>query len=385
MEWTGRFGFSSDGYYLYGYQPDTLKYSKDQLLQRFQTFDGQLGLRNMTWTTYGIGYHPTAHVSVFGDNHSPQATEANTVVDLPLEKKIGDHFLFNLGVTANLTNYRRQNLPAVENNLYYISPSLLFRNANLYIQAGVNPAWDNKSFTLLPDFMAQVSTNDQRFTFLAGWLGYYDKGSYQRFESINPWLAQPNLLLNTEVIERYAGFKGSLDDHFSYAAKVSLLDYYNMPLFVNDSIDGKTFLIRYEPDLKDIQLHGELSYILGEQFSAIAGLTINQYGNLRNNAAAFGLVPLEFKTALRWEVLNDLWIKSDLLAFSGAPWRGNDAKSYLGDGAFDLNAGIEFRIFRQLNLWLQLNNLFNDKYQRWHQYDSYGFNFLLGVIFSFRE
>jgi hypothetical protein len=385
LEWNGKLGFSSDGYYLYGYRPDTLKFPKDALLQRFETFSGEFGLRNTQPTEYGLLYHPTLKVSVFSDNHDPLASEANTVLDLPLQKRISDNFSFDLGFTANLTNYRRESIPSIENNLYYVSPALRFKNTNVFIQADATPSWDNKQFYLLPDFLAEVSTNDQRFTLQFGWIGYYDKGSYERFESINPWLAQPGVLLNTRVTERYAGFKGSLTNHISYSVKIGLNDYVNMPLFVNDSVDGKTFVIRYEPDLQAFQMHGEIAYTQGEEFSLSASLNINQYGHLLFDPKAFGLLPLEFKTSIRWKILKDLWVRSDLWAFSGAPWRGNDGKAYQGDGGFDLNAGIEFRILRQLNLWLQMNNLLNDQYERWHQYESYGFNLLGGVVFAFGQ
>ena len=56
-----------------------------------------------------------------------------------------------------------------------------------------------------------------------------------------------------------------------------------------------------------------------------------------------------------------------------------------GIAGVDLNAGVEFRITRQLNLWFQMNNLFNDKYERWHQYQVYGFNLLGGIVFSFGQ
>jgi len=387
LEWDGRLGFRSDGYYLYGYRPDTLKFDKSDLQQRFQTFSGKLGLRNSIPTEFGLTYNPSLTVSVFSDNHSPKATETNTVLRLPLQKSIGKTFAFNLGFTADLTHYSLNNnsVSSVQNNLYYVSPALIYKTPDLTLQAELTPSWDRKAFNLLPNFLADISTKDKRLSFQAGWIGYYDKGSYQRFASINPWLAQPNALLNTRVQELYGGIKGSLSNHVTYSVKAGLAEYWNMPLFVNDSTDGKTFLIRYESNLQAFNMHGEIGYTVGEQFNATAGLTINQYARLQNELKAWGLLPLEFTTAMRWQLLKDLWIKADLWAFQGAPFRAEDGSAHYGGGGFDMDAGIEFRITRQLNLWLQMNNLLNDKYERWNQYQSYGFNILGGIVFSFAQ
>lgn len=378
LEWDGKLGFKSDGYYLYGFRPDTLKFNKSDLLQRFQTIEGRLGLRNSVPTEFGLTYNPNIQVYAFSDNHSPKGSETNTVLNLPLRKTIGKNFAFDLGFTADLTYYNKAN------NLYYVSPALSYKSPNLYLKAEVTPSWDQKTFHLLPNFLADISTTDQRFTFQLGWIGYYEKGSYMRFASINPWIAQPNdSLLNTRVQEFYGGFKGSLNNHFSYFAKVGLAEYWNIPLFVNDTADGKTFLIRYD-HLQALKMHGEITYTQGEQFNATAGFTINQYGNIRNNARAWGLLPVEFTTTLRWQILRDLWIKGDLWAFGGAPYLAKDGGIHNNPaGGLDLNAGIEFRITKQLNLWLQMDNIFNNKYERWHQYQVYGFNILGGIIFSF--
>jgi hypothetical protein len=386
LEWTGSIGFKNDDYYLYGYKPDSLKIPADSLRQQFQTYEGRISFRNIEPTEFGLTYHPDLKASVFTDNHNPKASETNTILNLPLEKAIGKTFAFDLGFTANLTNYRPPSGPNLQNNLYYVSPAFLVKTANLFLQASVVPSWDNKAFTLLPNFMADISTSDQRFGIQLGWIGYYDKGSYQRFESINPWLAQPTLLLNTRMQERYAGFKGSLDNHFSYSAKVGFLQYKNMPLFVNDTLHGgNQFAIRYETSMEALQLHGELSYIQGDVFSATASLNVNQYTKLKTEAKAWGLLPFEFNTSLKWQAFKDFWAKVDLFAFDGAQYRATNGESFKGDGAFDLNAGVEFRITRQLNLWVQLNNLLNDKYERWHQYPVYGFNLLGGIVFSFGQ
>ncbi|HEX4849894.1 MAG TPA: hypothetical protein VFV08_03760, partial [Puia sp.] len=384
LEWNGKLGFKNEGYYLYGFQPDTLKYDKNSLRQRFQTFDGKIGLRNMIPTEFGLTYNPSLQVAVFSDNHSPKASEANTVLNLPLQKSFGKQFAFGLGFTANLTNYRLNESSTMNNNYYLVSPALTYRNDNLNLHLEATPSWDNKNFHLLPNFMADLTTNDQKFTLQLGWIGYYEKGSYQRFASINPWLAQPTALLTTRVQEFYAGFKGSLNNHFSYSAKVGFAEFWNMPLFVNDSTDGKTFVIRND-HLQDFKMHGEITYTQSEQFNVTAGLMINQYLNIKNEQKAWGLLPLEFTTTLRWQLIKDLWLKGDLWAFNGAPYLGKDGSSHVGDNGFDLNAGIEYRITRQLNLWFQMNNILNNKYERWHQYPVYGFNILGGVIFSFAQ
>jgi hypothetical protein len=188
------------------------------------------------------------------------------------------------------------------------------------------------------------------------------------------------------VQELYGGIKGSVGDHFSYAAKVGYIQYNNMPLFVNDSINGgKDFQIRYANSMGDVQLHGELSYLQGEQFNVTAGVNINRYRDIQGQAEAWGLLPFEFKAALKWEAFKDFWAKVDLYTFDGAQYRAPNGVAFKGGTGTDMNAGVEFRILRQLNLWFQMNNIFNDKYERWHQYQVYGFNVLGGIVFSFGQ
>jgi hypothetical protein len=386
LEWNGGVGYKYEGYYLYGFQPDTLKYTSSQLSQNFQTVDAHISLRNTVPTEFGLLYHPNFKVSYFTDNHSNKGTEANTVLNLPLEKQIGKEFAFDLGFTADLTHY---NLPTGKssgqnNNIYTVNPGFLVKTSNLFLQAAVTPSWDNKQFWLLPNFLADISTNDQRFTIQLGWIGYYDKGSYQRFESINPWLARPDSLQNTRMQERYAGIKGSISNHFSYAAKVGFIEYKNMPLFVNDSINGgKDFLIRYESSMEALQFHGEVSYLQGDDFVVTASINANQYHHQESQAKPWGLLPVEFNTHLKWQAFKDFWAKLDLYTFQGAEYLAQNGSAHRGDRGTDMNAGVEFRVLRNLNLWFQMNNIFSDKYQRWNQYQVYGFNVLGGIVFTF--
>jgi hypothetical protein len=382
LEWDGALGFRADGYYLYGFKPDTLKFVKSQLQQQFFTFDGRLGLRNTAPTAYGLTYNPNIKIATFGENSSPRISEADMVLNLPLEKTVGEHFAIDLGFTADITNYTNGNASTINNNLFYVSPAVIYHSDNIALHLEMTPSWDQSDFHLLPNFRAEYTTDDKRFTLFASLDGYYDKGSFKRFAGINPWLWAPANLLNTRVNEFFGGFKGSLSDHISYLAKAGFSQSHNMALFVNDSLDGKNFRVVYEERLDAFSAHGEISYIQGEVFNITAGLTLTNY-KTSSQYRAWGLLPLEFTTTMRWQILKDLWLKADLWAFEGAYWRYLDTQVSSGGGGFDVNAGLEFRIAKQLNLWLQMNNLFNDKYQRWNQYSVYGFNILGGVIFSF--
>ncbi len=382
LEWDGALGFRGEGYYLYGFQPDTLKFAKSQLQQQFLTFDGRIGVRNTVPTVYGLTYHPNVKIAAFGENSDPRSSEMDMVLNVPVEKILNEHFAIDLGFTADVTNYKNGNAATINNNLFLVSPAVVYHSDNIALHIEMTPSWDQSNFHLLPNFRADYTTDNKRFTLFASLDGYYDKGSFKRFAGINPWLWGPTKLLNTRVTEFFGGFKGSLSDHISYLAKAGFSESRNMPLFLNDSLDGKNFQVVYEDKLDAFSVHGEISYIQGEDFNITVALKLNNY-KTSSQYRAWGLLPLEFTTTMRWQIMKDLWLKADLWAFQGAQWRYLNQSVGNGAGGFDLNAGVEFRITRQLNLWLQMNDLFNDKYQRWNQYSVYGFNILGGVIFTF--
>jgi len=379
-EWSGKLFYNTSTQYQYGYQPDTLKFTKDDLKQQFTTFGGKVGVRNKKENDAGISYSPSIGLTLFNDNRDGK--ESNFIIDAPLSKSFGKIYAFNLGLTADVTSYKSDS-GTVNNNLYYITPSVQFNTPNFKLIAGIKPAWDNGVFSMLPNVTAEAKIKDEKLILLAGWVGYFNKNTYQSLAGINPWLAQPHSFLNTRITEQYAGFKGSAGDHFTYNAKVSYLQFSNQPFFVNDTVTGKSFTVVNESQMKDIRLHGEVGYTVQEKFSVLAGASFNQYSNLQDNQKAWGMLPLEINGSLRWEVLKDVLIKSDVFFWDGPQYRSKQLTAQKLDPAFDVNAGIEFKIVKQLNFWAQFNNLLNNHYERWHQYQALGFNVLLGVVYSF--
>jgi len=386
LQWDAGLGMKRDRTYKYGYLPATLVFPTDSLKQSFQTISGRIAFHNINKTEFGLTYAPEIKIDVFSDNL--KNSESNTIVNAPLQKTIGKEFAVNLGITFDLTRFSPENKTAVNNTMYYISPSVLYKTSQINAQVGIRPSWDNGKFKMFPNILADISTTDKRFTFQAGWTGYIRKTTYQYLAGQNPWLWLPGTLRNTWIEERFAGFKGTAGDHFSYAAKVGFNKLNNQPLFINDTSaagDGKSFNVVYEDKMNVVNFSGEFGYNAGEKFSMITGLIFNQFSGFQSQAKAWGMIPLELKTNLRLQIIKDLWLKTDLFAWSGSKYLKKDNTPGKLDGAFDLNAGLEFKITKNINLWTQFNNLFNKEYQRWNQYPVYGFNFVGGVVFSFDQ
>ncbi len=386
LEWNAGLGMNSFKTYKYGYVPETLTFDDDSLLQKFQTFSGEVSLRNINLTEFGLSYQPKITIDVFSDNH--KNSESNTVIDFPLQKTIGEGFSAGLGLTFDLTRFSPNNKTAINNTMYYFSPSVFFKRSAVNIQAGFRPTWDNGEFKLFPNILAEFGSGDDRFTFQAGWTGYVRKTNYQYLANYNPWIWVPASFNNTWIEERFAGFKGSVGDHFTYNAKVGFNKLNNQPLFFNDTSaagDGKSFVVVNEPEISVLHFGGELGYNVQEKFSLVTGLTLNQFSKFKEQEKAWGLIPLELKAAMRIQVLKDLWVTSDLFAWQGAFYMEKDGSAERLKGAIDLNAGIEFKVLPNLSLWTQFNNVLNKEYQRWNQYPVYGFNFAGGIVFSFNQ
>lgn len=382
LEWSGRIGGEQEKYNKYGFEPKDLTFPEDSLAVKYSTVRGRISMRNINRTSLGISYAPALKVDVFNDGLSN--SESNTNLLVPFQKTLGTDFAVNVTAEANLSTYKPEEKKTVTNNYFSVAPSVVYKTENLSINAGIKPSWDGGDFKMFPNVMAEFGTPDTRFSIQAGWIGYLRNSGFQYLANYNPYIWAPETVYNTRIEERYVGFKGSAGDHITFSAKAGFNKWNNVPLFVNDTASGKSFAVVRESQLKVFHIGSEIELTFGEKFSLLSSFTFNQYNTLHDNAKAWGLIPLEFKTALRLQVLKDLYVKSDLYAFDGPRFLDKTGSGNM-KGAMDLNAGLEFGIVKNIKLWAQFNNIFNTTYQRWHQYPVYPFSFIGGVVFSFDQ
>ncbi|MCW3089303.1 MAG: hypothetical protein JWP81_372 [Ferruginibacter sp.] len=381
----GSVGIKQQDYYLYGYDHLLHNYSKADILQRFQDVSIKGGFRNKDKNETGINYNPNAEISVF--SNQDKLTESSLLLEVPVEKTFGGAFSVKVAAKADITSYTSKNLPVevkLNNNIFQLSPELIYAAPFLTIHGGISPAWDNGKLSVLPNIYGEFQVKDKPFLVQAGFVGRFIKNSYRNLSVINPYLETFSSQLNTKETELYGGIKTSVGKHFNFTAKAGLIRYNNLPFYINDTAnDNKAFIISNESELTDLRIHADMSFISQDKFTITGGLTFNGYTGMKDNDKAWGTIPLEISASMRWWAFKQVMLKSDFRAFTGGPYLLKDNVHKTLSGAADLSAGIEFAINKKFSAWLDVNNIFNNKYERWHNYQVYGMNVLGGVVFKF--
>ena len=383
-EISGSLGFGQQDFYLYGYDHLVNNFNKADVLQRFQQINLSAAIKNKLETETGINYKPAIDVNIF--NSPGRLAENSLLLAVPLSKTFDETFSVKLAVSANITSYSSKNLDSnvkFNNNVYQLAPELVYAKPAFNIHAGVSPTWDNGKLHVLPNIYGEFKIADKIFLIQAGLVGTITKNTYQHLVTINPWLQTVSQQQNTKETELYGGLKATVGKHFSFSAKASWITFNNMPFFINDTALGNTFVISNDRRVNDFRLHGDISFISQDKFTVIGGLTFNGYNGMKDNERAWGTIPVEISGSLRWWAFKQVLLKSDFWAFSSSPYLlKNNSQNTLGGGA-DLSIGAELAVTKKISVWLDVNNLFNNKYQRWKNYPVYGLNVLGGAIIRF--
>ena len=373
-------------YFLYGYDHNVYDYKKSEVKQYLQDITIRAGIRNTKVTDYRISYNPNVEFNVF--SNIGKLNETTFIIDAPVEKKIGESFSIKLAARADLTNYFTKGVIPdnynFNNTVVQVSPAVVYNSGRVKVHAGIKPTWSNSKFEFLPDVYAEVQLKEKIFMIQAGWIGKYNKNTYRNLSAINPYLATLISQTNTKETEFYGGIKASLGNHFNFSAKAGLVRYNDLPFFINDTAtDGKAFVLGFEPTVNNFRVHGDLSYIVQNKFTATAAVTFNGYTGMNVNARAWNTVPVEINGSVRWWLSKQALIKADFYMFGGGNYLEKGNIGYNFKPGADLGIGAEFRINKKFTAWMDVNNILNNKYERWHRYEVYGLNLLGGIRFDF--
>lgn len=379
----GSAGVNARQYNQYGYDHALHSYPKDSVRRKYQDFTVSAGLRNTAVNPLHINYDPNVQAHIFSREN--KVTESTLILEAPAEKKFGESVSLKVAAKADITNFTNKTTSintSISNNLFQVAPELIYTSDVFTFHGGATPSWDNGKLSVLPNVYGEAKLQDKILKVQLGWVGRFIKNTYQSLSTYNPYMTDPSFLMNTKEVAYYGGVKATVGNHFSFNAKASFITYNNMPLFVNDAMDGRSFVMKNESKMNALQLHGDMSVVSQDKFTLNAGLDVNTYTGLKDNRNAWHLIPLQLTGSFRWNAFKQVLFKADLFAFTGTPalLKNNTETKLKGT---DLSAGAEFKITKKFSAWIDFNNLTNSKYQRFYNYPVYGLNVIGGVIAHF--
>lgn len=260
---------------------------------------------------------------------------------------------------------------------------------------------DNKFF-IYPQINASLNVVGDLMIFYAGAEGTLQQNSYRDFTNINPFLTPGIAVAPTDrQYDVFAGLKGKLAGSVSYNIRGSFASEQNRALFKstpyfeqlgNENFGyGNSFGIAYD-DMTTLSFFGELKADFSKTVSFGIDATFSDY-SVDSEQEAWNLPAIRVGSSVDVNI-TPKWYAGANLFYIGERkdarfMQSTDAAVMLNpvtqtiDGYFDLNAHVGYKYNDRLTAFVRLQNIANQDYQRWLDYQVQGFQAILGASYKF--
>lgn len=326
----------------------------------------------------------------------------------------------NIGITAltqlNILNTRFE-LEEKTKFSYFtagINPMIHFGSDLLKLKAGINLQYNNESESEVNDTyffpMLEVFVNAApEFGIFGGIKGGLQQNSYQSMVAQNPYL-YPELSLAPTVnnFEIYTGIRGEFGGVFKYNATAGYQDLDRILLFTKAPISltssspltfneapynyGNVFQAVYDNG-KRTYVQGQIRYLGIENLNLGLKLQFQGY-SLDTQSEPWELPNLTSSVHADYKMLQEkLILGTDWFFVGGRKGLATTLQSLTNiqqtervdlDAYVDLNLNATYMITPKWAAFVQANNLLNNNYDRFTDYQTQGFTVLGGVMFKFK-
>jgi hypothetical protein len=278
-----KFTTGSTTRYAYGFKPASISYTKDNILNKYNSAGITVHLANKTEAFFGIHYTPTISFDYLQSGVDER--EFETSIAAPVSKNLGTDFKISVQPTASFSNTVLPTIPnnlTIVNNLFSMPSTFSWITNKFQVHLGAAPTINNGTYAVLPQVTGVAILPNNGLRIELGWAGHFEKNNLRSLAAFNPWVRIPNNLSNTKITEQFLGVKLPVGDHFTYGATLSLLEYENQALFTNAFTDGRLFNVFFEPSMRAVQLQANVSYTLQEK--------LNVSISYENEYSAYGVI-----------------------------------------------------------------------------------------------
>ncbi|MDZ4666587.1 MAG: hypothetical protein SGJ00_01770 [bacterium] len=379
---------------LYGSPNDILQLATDPKLI-YNLFDGKVNFKNYAKDSGDLVYK--VDLNYYHFNNTDFFLENDAQLKTIIQEKSGT-FPFELQAGFRLNNNK---ITLADNNslnyqrIYFdLNPQLFLTGTDHYLQGGFNSTISSDSlggkFHFFPKAEGGYTLVPKKLSIYVGLTGGLKPNTYRSINSDNPFVTALPLKNTITKIEVYGGLKGELGAQTSFLLSTSSASIENLVTYTTDSSKANQILSYDTGKAKLTTLALELNYQWNEKVRFGIMSKLNSY-QMKTLGKAYSLPQFETKFNLSYNMSDKFLVKVDLFYWgerfgSLVSYNTNAEPSYYEkklDPFVDLNLGIDYRYSKNLSAFIQMNNLANNRYQRFVNYPVYGINILGGFTFTF--
>lgn len=291
----------------------------------------------------------------------------------------------------NFSYSNRSDSGSLNRFMFVMRPQYSFNISKFKIKAGFDFTYENDSTKstsnghFYPLISAEREIMENKLIAEAGFDGGMEKNTLRSVLGDNMFInSQVNVSNTNKKMDFYVGLKGSLLKNLTFATKLSYRNYKNMYFFMNDSLDQSKFNIVYDNGTTSlIKYNGELTYNQSDKFRIGVKGEYNHYETSKIEKAWHKPVFLSNIFAT-YNLSNKLLFYLDVYNLTGlVAYDFKTKKEKDLNAIFDVNLRTDYRYSEKFSAFLELNNLFAQKYERYLNCQNKGLNLILGITYRF--
>lgn len=378
-----RAGYTYDRVHFYGYDHDSLEYNKEQTRQDYKTLHLGGRLYNSERTDADLNFSIAPNFYLFTDYYSNK--ESGFDLALSATKWFAKKHALRVTIRPDFTAYD-DTLKQKLNNIY-LQPSFTLHTDFLKFKIGGNFVSNRDEFQIFPDAEVNLRLWGDGLQVFAGANGDLQKNTYRSLAEYNPFIQmRGSNIRNTSWRQYYGGLRGNLG-WLEYKGQVSYGKSSDLALFQAqfDSI-GRPGITRFGVvyDTANIfRIQGNLKLTPIKNLVVTATLSQSVF-EMFNEDEPWGLPNLEVNAGAVYTLLDGkASIRAEAFAADDVAFRDNEGVFRQSSVLFDLSFGGTYRFTDNIGVFLDFNNILNNRRERWLNYPMFGVNILGGITARF--
>lgn len=382
----GNVGFSSDKLHYFGYN-ESEEFADSSFLdtdvdQRFNLFEIGAKVFNGQQTVGDFNY--SAGIDVYRLTDLYSTVESGFDMKFQATKYFAGQHPLDVVLRTDFTSYEDTTEQSLNN--FYLEPSFTYVGNGFKIRGGVNLVSSDDEFIFFPDAEVLVNVIGSTLSAFAGLDGSLQKQNFRNLTEYNPYLKSNIELTNNRWQYYYGGVKGAVS-FFEYRAEVGYKNNDNLAMYLPETdIESKRYIQRFMAvydTVNIVRIGGSLSAKPIKDLEVRGTVNQNIY-TLKSLEKPWHLPAFEMNATLLYKALDDkVLLRGDLFIENGVPFINEEGVADNLNGLFDISLGAEYFFTENIGAFLQVNNLANNRRQRWQDYPTLGLNALVGVTARF--